>query len=362
MTEEQVNGDSFYQLFSNMPEAFALHEMICDENGKAIDYRFLKVNPAFETMTGISCDHLIGKTVLEILPQTEPYWIETYARVAQTAEAISFQHYAQSLERHYDVRAYSPGKGQFVTIFSDITEHKQVEASLQHANRALMTLSTVNHELIHATDEETLLQAICKAIVEQRGYRIAWVCRSEDNTNTGVKIVSSAGISRELIDEFELGCSVDWSPSGQALLTGETQIFRYMDGDQDSAIQRVLQRTGCQSSIALLMKDRSDCVFGVLNVFSDELEAFTEQEISLLEEMADDLSFGIDVLNLRCERNEAMRLSEQHLQQARSNLDEMISSFGKAVEARDPYTAGHQRRVAELAVAIGRLWGWIRKP
>jgi len=59
--------------------------------------------------------------------------------------------------------------------FQEITERKQAEAAIQHANRALATLSAVNSELVHAADETELLQAICRVIVEQRGYQMAWV-------------------------------------------------------------------------------------------------------------------------------------------------------------------------------------------
>ena len=116
-------------------------------------------------------------------------------------------------------------------------------------------------------------------------------------------------------------------------------------------------REGCVSSVALPLKGETGGAFGVLHVYADEANAFADDEIRLLEEMAGDLAFGVNMLRVRLERDEALRLNEQHLALMRQNLDETIVAITKAVEARDPYTAGHQRQVAKLAVAIARRMG-----
>ena len=71
-------------LFDTMLDGFALHEIICNEAGKPVDYRFLEINPAFERLTGLRAADLIGKTVLETMPDTESVWIERYGAVALT--------------------------------------------------------------------------------------------------------------------------------------------------------------------------------------------------------------------------------------------------------------------------------------
>jgi len=75
-------------LFDNMTVGFAYHRMIYDKNGKPYDYKFLNVNPAFEKMTGLSAKTTIGKTVRELLPNVEEYWIEKYGEVAKTEKSI----------------------------------------------------------------------------------------------------------------------------------------------------------------------------------------------------------------------------------------------------------------------------------
>lgn len=113
---------NYKRLIDSMLDALALHEVIQNEEGEVVDYRFLMINPAFEKETGLKAEDLIGKTVLEVLPQTEKYWIEMYGDVALTGNEARFQNYSGALDRHYDVLAFSPKQGQFVTLFRNVTD------------------------------------------------------------------------------------------------------------------------------------------------------------------------------------------------------------------------------------------------
>lgn len=133
ITAVRKANQDYQLLFREMVVAFAVHEILCDESGHPINYRFLAVNPAFEQMTGLHADEIIGKTVLEVLPQTEPYWIETYGKVALNGENISFQQYSAGLDKYYAVTAYRPAPKQFATTFWDITERIYAENALKES-------------------------------------------------------------------------------------------------------------------------------------------------------------------------------------------------------------------------------------
>ena len=130
ITEFRRVEQQYQRLFSEMLEGFALHEIICDEQGLPKDYRFLNVNPAFERLTGLHGEDVVGKTVLEVLPTTEPLWIETYGRVALTGVPVQVDHHSQDLQRVFSVTAFSPAANQFACIFSDITDRNRVEELL----------------------------------------------------------------------------------------------------------------------------------------------------------------------------------------------------------------------------------------
>ena len=99
-----------------MTSGFAVHEIITDVDGRPVDYPFFEVNKAFEELTGLRANHIVGRTALEVLPGLEPFWIETYGDVAQTGRQATFDHYSAPLDRHYEVVAYSPSPGRFATI------------------------------------------------------------------------------------------------------------------------------------------------------------------------------------------------------------------------------------------------------
>jgi PAS domain S-box-containing protein len=107
-------------LFNNMLNGFALCKIIFDKEGKVRDYRFLEVNPPFEKLAGLKRINIIGKTSMELLPGLQPRWNDTYEKVAITGKPVRFEHYSQPLGKYYDVNTYSPQKGYFITIFSEL--------------------------------------------------------------------------------------------------------------------------------------------------------------------------------------------------------------------------------------------------
>jgi len=129
--ELRASDERYHTLISQMGNGFALHEIICDENGLPYDYKFLDVNQAFENMTGLSPAEIIGKTVLEVLPKTESYWIDIYGKVALSGESIRFENYSQELDKYFEVLAFSPQRNHFAAVFTDISERIKADEALR---------------------------------------------------------------------------------------------------------------------------------------------------------------------------------------------------------------------------------------
>jgi diguanylate cyclase (GGDEF)-like protein/PAS domain S-box-containing protein len=138
---EEALSASYRSVFDALDEAFCVIEMIRDDAGVPVDYRFVEINGAFEDHAGTP--GLLGRTAREALPSIEPFWIETYGRVALSGEPIRFVHELQPLRRWFDVYAWPFGRpaSQRVALhFTDITQRKLAEDELRYRSEQFHAL------------------------------------------------------------------------------------------------------------------------------------------------------------------------------------------------------------------------------
>jgi PAS domain S-box-containing protein len=143
-----INKKQFDSFFDKMLDGFAYHKIVIDKSGKPVDYIFLEVNLAFERLTGLKRQQVIGKTVTSALPGIEKDpadWIGVYGKVALTGEPAQFENHAKALNKWFKISAYCPKKGYFAAIFEDITERKIAQDELQKNERRLKKSQEIAH-------------------------------------------------------------------------------------------------------------------------------------------------------------------------------------------------------------------------
>ena len=164
VTAHRKLQQDYRTLFREMLEGFALHEIICDASGQPVDYRFLSVNPEFERMTGLNAARIVGKRVLEVMPDTESYWIARYGKVALTGEPAHFENFSSELNKHFSVTAFRPAPGQFACVVQDTTHSKLAEQALQR--RHVLDQALLRILKLQATRPETALALAVEQLVE----------------------------------------------------------------------------------------------------------------------------------------------------------------------------------------------------
>jgi len=139
--ESNANLLKYRSMFTSMQEGVYLHEMVYNDQGKAIDYRIIEANPASENHLDIKPEDAIGKLASEFYGTNEAPNLELYAKVTETGNAVSFEQLFQPMGKYFQISAYASGEGRFATAFSDITDRKQAEEKIKLKNKELELLN-----------------------------------------------------------------------------------------------------------------------------------------------------------------------------------------------------------------------------
>lgn len=255
-----------------------------------------------------------------------------------------------------------------IGTLQDVTQNKRIELEIKRLNRSLLMLSACQTCLTRADDELQLLSDICRLTVEMGGYRMAWVGYTADDEFQTIYPVAYFGKGIEYLEEVR----ISWSdnkpegrgPTGKTIRTGQPVISEdIMHDPQFLPWRKIAKKYGYRGIISLPLRDKEK-TFGVLALYSEGIYKVYEEEIKLLQEMADDLAFGI--INKRSQE-EQRRLQAAVLKIAagvsgatsKDFFEQLTSSMTEALEgdagliarisSREPFTL---RTIA--AVALGK--------
>ncbi len=338
----------YYTLFENSKDTV----YITSENGRIID-----INQAGVDLFGYSKDKLLDIGIIPL-----------YKNPNNRAEFVTLIK-ERNFVKDYEVDLVN-SKGEtihtlitavtqkstiddtllFQGIIRDITESKHAELALIRKNRALSTLSQCNNNLVHGTTEEQLLNDTCKIITEVGGYRMAWAGYAMTDEQKSVKPIAHSGFE----DGYLNTLGITWEdtkrghgPVGRSIRTGQPVIIRNIQTDPAFKPWRSEAGKRGYSSVASLPLFEDKRCFGALNIYSSEEDAFDSEEIGLLRELANNLSFGILALRDRAERKHA----QEKLERSLSLIQAALESTGDGI-----LIAGKDERVIRFNKTFLKMW------
>lgn len=237
--------------------------------------------------------------------------------------------------------------------FVDVTEQKRLEAQLNEHLREVRLLSEMSSALLRARTEKDLLEEYCRILVETGGYRMAWVGFAEEKPEKRVVPVAWFGHEDGYLSTVQVmwdGSKWAQGPTGRAIRSGSIEFAKDFHADPGlKAFYPHASKRGYRSMIAVPFQHSADSM-ACLTVYSEAQNVWSEGERRLMDHVASALGYGIRTLRTAIAK-------DQYERDLRISLEQTIQVIAETVDQRDPYTAGHQRRVADLCVHIARNMG-----
>jgi PAS domain S-box-containing protein len=225
-----------------------------------------------------------------------------------------------------------------LALMRDITERKAAEKQILKLNRIYAVLSNINQAIIRIREKEELLNEACRIAVEYGGFHMAWVGMA--NFQTGkVDVAASNGATCEYLNNIDINLNdglKSFGPTGTAIRTATHNISNNIRNDEKMAPWRDKALKYGYSSSAAFPLTVSGKSIGAFNIYSNETDFFDEEDIALLDEMAKDISFALEFIEIESDsrRNHAINESRLRLMQfaASHSTDELLEETLNEVE------------------------------
>ncbi|MBF0477956.1 MAG: EAL domain-containing protein [Candidatus Omnitrophica bacterium] len=165
----------YRELYETMVSAMAQHKIVLDATGNPVDYVFIDVNPAFEKMTGLKKEDIVNRSVTEVFPNINKSsfdWIGVYGEVALGGNPRQLEQYFEPFQKWFSILVYSPQKGSFITLFSDITEQKLIQKELRNSEQRYHGLFEGIMDGVIIMDENSLIIEANPAYLKMLGYEL----------------------------------------------------------------------------------------------------------------------------------------------------------------------------------------------
>ncbi len=229
---------------------------------------------------------------------------------------------------------------------------KEAEERIKHLNKVLNSVRYITQLIAREKDKSALMKKVCKNFVKTNEYAAAWIALLNDDTSIAKIEKAGSGINflehlKDAEGNSKLNCVK------KAVTTSEIQTFTELK----EICQKCSFRESCPGGITISPMIYENKIYGTMAISHPDGFVPNAEEKNLLKEVSDDLGLAFHGIELEEESSKNKKKLKESLEKVQKFLDGTVKALSSVVEKRDPYTAGHQKRVAELAVALGRELG-----
>ena len=327
-------------LFDTMGQGCVEVEVVRNADGRAVDYRYLELNPAFERLFGIPVAEAKGRTGSEVFPGLQSIWHEAFDQIVRRSKPERLEYLEASLDRWFVAFAYPQGGDRLIILSEDVTEHKRAEVALRENEERQAFLLKLSDALRPLADPEEVQATAAELLGRHLGvdnsnyYEIdaeGWAVRSHGYTTGAVGVPV-----RFKVTDF----GQQWADSYQA---GRTVVISDMATDERfSTSEREAWRANrlCAGlGVPLLKKGRLCATFGFNHA---QPRHWTSSEIALAEETAERTWAAVE----RARAETALRESEERFTQ-------FANASSGGIWVRNAATLGMEY----VSPAIGPIYG-----
>jgi PAS domain S-box-containing protein len=298
------SNENFHQLADNITDVF----WIRSPDMREVHY----VSPGFEQIWGVPVDSQYANPQQWsdfIVPEDRERVQAGFLALTRDAPSIDLEYRIRRPDgqvrwirsRGFQVRDAANNLIRLTGIVTDIHDLKLAQLEILRTNRALKMLSSSNAALVRAESELQLLNEVCRIAVENGGYRMAWVGYAQEDELKSIEPLAFAGVENGFLSEIRASWNENepegQGPAGQVIRTGRAVVYEDLAREpKASHWLSIAQRLGYRGTVCLPLRDATR-TFGLLVLYNAELKQTSEEELTLLQEMADGVALGIG--NLR---------------------------------------------------------------
>lgn len=317
------------------------------------------VNTQFEKLSGYSKEEIENKmkwtdfVIPEDLERMKKYHIARRKAGGKAPTEYEFR----MMDRTGNIKdillkiGMIPNTKKSVASLIDITELRQAEERIKQLNLVLRAIRNINQLIFEEKDRERLLKGACNSLTETRGYYHSWIVLLDKEGK--IDILAEAGLGKDFLPMLTLLKKGELTYFGQFALKQE-EVVIIEDPASVCPDCPLVKACSDRGSVMAVRLGREGKIYGVMSVSIPAHFITDKEEQALFMEVAGNVVLGLNSIEMREKLDKQTHDLKERVKELKRAMDATIETMSKIVEAKDPYTAGHQQRVSKLATSIAK--------